>query len=133
MRGVSFGDKFFNRGFLVFGVFEHVGKLGEHVGYSGVYHYVGACDVESRAERTEFELVAGKRKRRRTVAVGGVRHKFGNGFHNLHFVALFALILRPALHGVEYVRKLRAEEHGYYCGRSFVCAQAVVVARARHA
>ena len=109
-------------------IFEFVGKLFELLRHNSVEHQVDACNRLRRARHTKFKLIARKRKRGSTVAVGGVHSEFRKHVYaDFHFAFRAARIGASVRDCLQNACKFVSEEHTYDCGRRFVCAETVVV------
>ena len=113
--------------------FKLVGIESERLCDRGVEHDVGGGDGGGGAEHTEFEFIAGERKRRGAVAVGRVARQLGQNVHSeLERGGLCGVVAGLVFYRIENGTQLVAEEHRNDSGRRLVCAEAVVVARSRN-
>ena len=115
----------------IYGGFELIGELAQHVGHNGVDDHVGFGDGLRRAGTAELKFISCESEGRRAVAVGGVLGDARQGVDaDVHFQLFPGGVGVVVLDGVQHGFQLVTQEHGDDGGRRFVAAQAVVVARA---
>ena len=122
------------RRFKIFRLLQLIGERHQRIRHGGVDHDVGACDVERRTRHAELELVASEGKRRGAVAVGVILRDGGQRRNaDIHAPLAGRPVVGTADERVDHSSQLVAHIHGDDCGRRFVCAQTVIVARTGHA
>ena len=116
---------------LLVELFELFGNHVESFGHNRVEHDVRLGTALAGTGGAEFELVAGKRKRRSAVTVGGIaRERRQHVGAELHGTGLLAGLGHALLDLVDHVHQLVAQVDGDDGRRRLVRTETVVVARA---
>ena len=122
-------DDFMQRSIKIGCLLQFIGKILQHCGNRCIKHDIRAGDGIGGTHRTEFKFIAGKRERRRTIAVRRVLLETRQCMHaKLQRSLLSRIVSLIIFNTLQDGGQLRAQEHGHDSRRRFTGAQAVVVA-----
>ena len=126
-------DQLLQRGAKILRLLEGIRKKRQLLGHDGVENDVRPGDGQVGPEHPELEFVAGERKRRGAVAVGGILREPRQDMHpDLHDLLVLLAVRRAGFDRLEDSGEVVAEEHGHDGRRRLIRTEPVIVARARH-
>ena len=130
MFGHIFFDQVMHRHLKIFRLLQLIRSLAERLGHDSIQRSIGVSHRIGASHHTELKFIAGERKRRSAIAVGGIFFKIRQSRHaGLQRPPLDGMVCRAGLDQLLHnILQLFPEENRNNGRRSLVCPQPVVIA-----